>query len=101
MGFTEIDQLISNQEFNGRVRACAIQQAETYKDDTRADFVALAHDQLVGGITYLAFVRIIAAFPGLAEQPEIADGDILSQMQANWQLVASLYYSEDGAPISV
>lgn len=99
MAFEDIDQLTQDAIFGGRVRACAVQQAETYKDDARPDFVALADDQLVGGSTYLAFVRIIAAFPGLAEADEIADGDILSQMQANWQTVASLYYSGDGEPI--
>jgi hypothetical protein len=99
MSFQQIDQLTGDPTFGGRVRACAVQQAETYKDDVRPDFVALANDQLTGGTTYLAFVRIIAAFPGLAEAPEIADGDILSQMQANWPVVAGLYYLSDGSPI--
>ena len=99
MSFEQVDQLTQDATFGGRVRACAVQQAETFKDDARADFVALANDQLLGGATYLAFVRIIAAFPGLAEADEIADGDILSQMQANWQTVAGLYYTPDGAPI--
>ena len=99
MSFQEIDQLTSDPVFGGRVRACAVQQAETYKNDARPDFVALADDQLKGGTTYLAFVRIIAAFPGLAEADEIADADILSQMQANWQVVAGLYYAADGTPI--
>ena len=99
MSFEQVDQLTNDAIFGGRVRACAVQQAETYKDDARADFVALANDQLLGGSTYLAFVRIIAAFPGLAEQDEIADADILSQTQANWQTVAALYFSADGTPI--
>ena len=99
MAFEDIDRLTQDTVFAGRVRACAVQQAETYKDDARPDFVALADDQLVGGTTYLAFVRIIAAFPGLAEADDIADGDILSQTQANWQVVAGLYYDAEGQPI--
>lgn len=98
MSFEDIDHLTQDSAFAGRVRACAVQQAETYKDDARADFVALANDQLTGGATYLAFVRIVAAFPGLAEAEEITDGDILSQMQANWQTVAALYYDAEGNP---
>lgn len=98
MAFEDIDRLTQDATFGGRVRACAVQQAETFKDDARADFVALANDQLIGGTTYLSFVRIIAAFPGLAEATEIADADILSQMQANWQTVASLFYNADGTP---
>lgn len=99
MAFEDIDQLTNDAIFGGRVRACAVQQAETFKDDARPDFVALANDQLLGGTTYLAFVRIIAAFPGLAEADEIADGDILSQTQANWQTVAGLYFNDDGTPV--
>ena len=99
MAFEDIDRLTQDPAFGGRVRACAVQQAETFKDDTRADFVALADDQLTGGTTYLAFVRIIAAFPGLADADDISDGDILSQTQANWQTVAGLYYDAEGQPI--
>jgi hypothetical protein len=98
MSFQQIDELTQDPVFNGRVRACAVQQAETFKDDARPDFVSLANDQLVGGTTYLAFVRIIAAFPGLADADEVADGDILSQMQANWPVVAGLYFNDDGSP---
>lgn len=99
MSFESIDQLTQDPLFAGRVRACAVQQAETFKDDARPDFVALADDQLTGGTTYLAFVRIVAAFPGLAEQPEITDGDILSQVQANWPTVAGLYFDAEGNPL--
>ena len=101
MSFEAIDQLTQDPIFGGRVRACAVQQAETFKDDARPDFVALADDQLTGGTTYLTFVRIIAAFPGLAEAGEIGDADILSQTQNNWPTVAGLYYDEEGIPLNV
>jgi hypothetical protein len=109
MSYLAIDQLNSDPLFSARVRACAVEQAETYVNDARPDFVALAKDQLVGGITYLTFVRIGAASPGIAEkaddgkggvdQSQVSDGDILSFTQGNWQAVAGLHFTADGAPI--
>ena len=63
MSYQTIDQLTSDPYFAARVRACCVEQAEVYVNDARPDFVAVAHDQLVGGITYLTFARIEAAAP--------------------------------------
>lgn len=108
MSYEAIDQLTSDPAFAARVRACCVEQGEVYANDARPDFVAVAHDQLVGGTTYLAFVRIEAAAPGIADkaatadgidQTQVTDADLLSLTQANWQVVAALYYDADGNPI--
>ena len=106
MSYSTIDQLTGDPAFSGRIRACATQQAEVFKDDARPDFVALANDQLTGGTTYLAFVRIAAAGPGMADaagdppdQSLIPDDDILASVQGSWQTVAALYYTKEGEPI--
>jgi hypothetical protein len=99
LSYSDIDQLTNDIDFAGRVRACVVEQAETFRSDARPDFVALANSALRGdGETYLAFTRIVAAAPGIAEgnQP---DGDILSSVQANWQVVAGLYFDPEGNPI--
>lgn len=108
MSYQTIDQLTSDQDFTSRVRACCVEQGETYQNDARPNFVALAKDQLLGGITYLTFVRIEAAAPGIAvkvetpsgiDQSQVTDGDILSLTQANWEVVANLHFTSDGTPI--
>ena len=110
MSYATIDQLTSDPMFAARVRACCVEQAKVYVNDARPDFVAVAHDQLIGGITYLTFARIEAAAPGIADkvdpegdgtidQTQVTDGDLLSLTQANWQVVAALYYDADGNPI--
>lgn len=107
MSFSTIDQLTQDALFNGRIRACCTQQAETFQNDARPAFVALADDVLRGGgVTTNAFTRLAAAGPGMADtagdppdQSRIADEDILASVQANWQVVAGLYFEEDGTPI--
>jgi hypothetical protein len=57
----------------------------------------------------LAFVRLGAAGPGIADKADNGDGtidsaqvtdaDLLSLTQANYPAVAALYYGADGAPI--
>lgn len=81
-----------------------------FKDDARPAWVAVADACLQGdGVIYLAFIRIEAAGPGIADkadngdgtidQTKVTDADLLSLTQANWQVVAGLYFNEDGSPI--
>ena len=114
MSYLSIDQLTQDQLFQGRVRACTVQEAERLKDDQRPPWVALALDCLRGGgASTLAFVRIIAAFPGIVADPAtglpddgpgpprfdqstISDGTILAQVQGQWDSVANLFWDEEG-----
>jgi hypothetical protein len=109
MTYGNIFALTWDQAFNGRVTACCTQQAEIFRNDARPDFVALANDVLLGdGRVTSTFTRIIAAAPGIADkaatgdgidQTKVTDDDILSTVQANWQVVAGLYYDDTGAPL--
>jgi hypothetical protein len=105
--FQAIAQLTDDVWWQARIRACAVQQSETFVNDARPQFVAAAGEVLRGGsdIT-LALTRIAGAGPGMADtagnppdQAQIPDADILASVQANFPLVAGLYYSEDGSPI--
>ena len=109
MSYQAIDQLTNDVVFAGRVRATTVEQAESFVNDQRLSFVAVANQALRGdGETYLAFVRISAAGPGIADkadngdgtidQSKVTDADLLSLVQANWQVVAGLYFNEDGTP---
>jgi hypothetical protein len=110
MSYQAQDQLTFDLTFTGRVRSCTVQQADIFVNDARPDFVALAHDIMRGdGEKTNAFTRLAAAAPGLADkattedgidQSLITDDDLLSTVQANWQVVAGLYYAEDGTPIA-
>ena len=101
MTYRNIDRLTQDAVFGGRVRACTVEQAQSFQNDARPDFVALANDTLRGGgATTLTFIRMIAAFPGLApdgDDTEVPDGDLLAQVQANWQIVAALFFNDDGS----
>jgi hypothetical protein len=111
VSYSAIDQLTGDVLFGGRVRACTVEQAEVFRNDARPDFVALANECLLGsGEIYLAFIRMVAAAPGLADkaatadgvdQAQVTDADLLSTVQANWQVVAGLYFDADGTPIEV
>ncbi len=114
MSFQAVDQLTQDPIFQGRVRACAVREAEGFRNDQRPAWVALALDQLRGGgASTLAFVRLIAAFPGIVEgaetvpaegarptrgfdQSSITDATILAQVQSQWETVAGLYWDTDG-----
>jgi phage-related tail fiber protein len=109
MSYQSASQLIADTAFNGRTRACCNQQAQTFKDDTRASFVALADAVLRNeGDPLWAFVNINANGPGIADkaddgaggvdQAKVTDADLLSLTQANWQVVAGLYFDDDGNP---
>jgi hypothetical protein len=107
--YAAIDQLTQDPIFGGRVRSCTVQQAETFQNDQRPDFVAVAAGCLRGdGTLYLAFIRMTAAGPngsaadngdGTIEQGKVGDADILSAVQAYWPVVAGLFFDDTGAPI--
>ena len=110
MSYQAIAQLTDDVWFSARVRSATVEQAEVFKDDARPAWVAVANACLQGdGIIYLAFIRIEAAGPGIADkadngdgtisQENVTDADLLSLTQANWPVVASIYYLEDGSPI--
>jgi hypothetical protein len=111
MSYASIYQLTSDPTFAGRATASATEQAETYKDDGRADIAATADDVLRGvGPVVGTFVRMDAAGPGIGDkadngdgtidQAKVTDGDLLSLTQANFPVVAALYYTSEGVPIS-
>jgi hypothetical protein len=103
-------QLTDDVWFNARSSSCATQQAETFKNDQRAAYVAVAEAVLRGeGIITSAFARLAAAGPGIADkvdngdgtisQENVTDADLLSLTQANWPSVAELFYAADGTPL--
>ena len=83
MSYLAVDQLSNDTAFAGRNRACCMEQAETFKDDTRADIVAVADAILrdEGGL-YLTFTRMAAAGPGSATRPTTATAPSTSRKSA-------------------
>ncbi len=111
MSYLAQAQLEGDPMFQGRSRSCATQQAETFINDQRPEFVAVAQAVLrdESNVT-LTFVRLNAGGPGIADkadngdgtidQSKVTDADLLSLTQANWQVVAGLWFTEDGTPIT-
>ena len=110
MSYQALYQLIGDGDFNGRTQAAGFQQAEVFKDDTRAEYVALSAAVLRGELDKLAaLTRTAAAGPGIADKVDQGDGtidqslvtddDLLALTQANWPVVAGLYFAEDGSPL--
>lgn len=102
-------QLENDPTFQQRNRAVCIQQAEAFRSDQRPAWVATAEGVLrdEGGL-WPTFNRLAAGGPGIADKAATADGgvdqskvtdaDLLSLTQANWPVVAGLYFQEDGSP---
>jgi hypothetical protein len=111
MSYSTINALVQDPLFQGRVRACSVEQAQIFKDDARPDFVALANDLLRGDLAAVTcFIRLTAGAPGLGDaaesgpgdgidQSNISDADILSSVQVTFPTVAALYYDAEGNPI--
>ena len=109
MSYQAAAQLTADAAFNGRSRAAATQQALIYKDDARPQFVALAVAVMQSdGDALWAFVNLNANGPGIGDkvdngdgtidQAKVSDDDLLSLTQANWQVIAGLFFGEDGSP---
>jgi hypothetical protein len=102
-------QLTQDGEFQGRSRAAATQQAESFTNDQRPSWVALAGAVLREEEPLLRFYAMNAAGPGIADKVDVGDGtidqslvvdaDLLALTQANWPTVAALYFDADGNPL--
>lgn len=111
MSYQAQSQLGADSTFIGRTQSATTQQATTYANDQRPEFVATAQAVLRGDPEILStFTRLAAAGPGIADkadngdgtidQSKVTDADLLSLTQANWPVVAGLYFNEDGTPIT-
>lgn len=110
MSYQSANQLQNDGAFNGRNQSVCLQQAEVFKDDARPGWVSLANGIMrdEGGLTQ-TFVRLAANGPGIADkvdngdgtidQEKVTDADLLSLTQANWPVVAGLYFDADGKPL--
>jgi hypothetical protein len=109
MSYQSQAQLEADTEFQGRASAAAVQQSTVFKDDQRPDFVALADAVLSGDYRLTsAFVRLDAAGPGIADtadqgdgtidQSAVTDADLLSLTQANFPVIADLFFTAEGDP---
>ena len=107
MSYLSQAQLGQDPEFQNRSSAVAFEQANVFKDDGRPAFVGLSNSVLKGSPDHIqAFVRMNAAGPGIGEkvdvgdgtidQSQVTDGDLLSMTQANFPVIADLYFNEDG-----
>jgi hypothetical protein len=110
MSYLSQAQLSDDDVFRRRSRAAAQQQADIYLNDARPNFIALSQAVLrdeAGPVS--SFTRLNAAGPDIAEkvdngdgtidQAKVTDEDLLSLTQANWPVVAGLYYDASGAPL--
>jgi hypothetical protein len=109
MSYQSQAQLEQDPDFQGRSTASAVQQAAVFKDDQRPDFVALAERILVGDHAYTTtFTRLDVAGPGIADkvdqgdgtidQTQVTDADLLSLTQANFPVIADLFFTPEGEP---
>lgn len=109
MTYLAQSQLEGDPDFQRRVRAVNTQQASTYIDDAAADIEACAEAILRDAPgPQQALLRMAAAGPGIADKVDlgnatvdqslVTDEDLLALTQANWPVVAALYYDTDGTP---
>jgi hypothetical protein len=109
MTYLSQSQLGQDQDFQARVTAVAVEQSTVFRNDGRPAFVSLSNAILKGSFEHIqAFIRFNAAGPGMDDQVDnedgtidqsaITDGDLLALTQANFPVVAELYFNEDGTP---
>lgn len=108
MSYLAQAQLREDEDFVDRATSAATEQATIFKDDQRPDFVALADRLLRGSLEHTnAFVRLAAAGPGIADKVDpdddgtidqalVTDADLLALTQANFPVVADLYFTPEG-----
>ncbi len=97
-------QLQNNDAFISRSRAAITQRSMIYKDDERADYVALADSLLKGDdpSELQTFLAMLANAPGFSDKVDLGDGtidsslildpEIQSAVDADFPTVAALYY---------
>jgi hypothetical protein len=109
MSYQSQAQLANDPDFQHRIRACLVQQSDSFKNDGRADIAALAADLLrADGAGTVTFYGMVAAAPGFADMADagaggidssrIGDPDILAAVQAAYPTVAALYFDPEGNP---
>jgi hypothetical protein len=111
MSYASQSALANDTDFQKRMTACCNQQAVTYKDDARPNFVALANSVLrAEGRAMPSFFNMGSASPGFADDVDNSDGTVdssrlsdlqlLAAVQNDWPTVAGLYFDDTGAPIT-
>jgi hypothetical protein len=97
--------------FNSRCRACMTEQALVFGASAEPPNKALSQAVIRNDQTITAsFVTLVAGSPGLAQAADpdddgtvdaalIPDAMLLSTVQGQWPIVASVFFNEDGTPI--
>lgn len=105
MSYEQQTRLRSDGSLQARTSAVVFEQALIFKDDGRLDMAALAKRHLADASEVLTiWMPYMAATPGFADHAldtsQITDADLLAATQAHWPTVASVFYNDDGSPIS-
>jgi hypothetical protein len=110
MTYLAQDQLANSAEWQARVRACAIGQAEqTYVTSSDPADQSFAYSILrYEGVPLLALYQVTASAPGLADEfagtsdtSSITDDEVLTTVQAYWHDIATSFYNPDGSTRTV
>jgi hypothetical protein len=110
MSYLVQSQLETDVAFGSRVRAALTEQALIFKDSQLAELSALSFALLRDEAGPAgAFLRMVAAAPGFAEavdarngtieSDQIPDADLLAAVQADFPVVAALYFDDEGTPL--
>jgi hypothetical protein len=102
--------LTYDDAFVSRSRASITQRSDIFKDDQRPNYVALAESLLRAANPQetSTFVSLLANAPGFAEKvdqgdgtvdsSQIEDAEIQAAVDAQFPVVADLFYADDGTP---
>jgi hypothetical protein len=82
VSFADQAATAADPDFTGRVIACAVQESETFINDTRPEFTLLARQIIGASGSAAALVPLVAARPGITTAS--ADPDILAAVQYVW-----------------
>ena len=103
MGYLSQDQLANDPDFQARVRACSVQQAEQnyLASADPADAAYAAAIVRMSGPEQVTMFNLCAASPGLADAVDdgaggidsgrVSDPEVLAAVQAFWHEAAGAY----------
>lgn len=110
MSYLAQAQLQADPDFGRRVASVNVQQADFFRsqpEPAAALAAAVMRDDIGAGLVLL---RLAAGAPtmadkvdngdGTVDQSKITDAELLAITQANWPVVAALYFDADGHPLT-
>lgn len=93
MSYESMSALHEDAAFRDRVLTCCVEQALVFQNDGRADIAALARTVIASPSSAVGIFNLVCVAPDMHDVTngqQVADGTILSAVQAQWPTYAAV-----------